>query len=210
VQWVQRPRGPAVARDPEFKGLLLALDPSQRYVLQIADVMRRRKHALFGAHARNAYVSDDPRTTKDVDFLVPDAAAAKRAADAILAAMPRLSRRDFSFGMVQILYGPKQIKIADLVPTDEPLTMAALAMASRKPVPGLGSLLVPPAEIIVALKMDSASDPRREPSRARQDIADASFVLSRTKMDVRALDAALACVPPRARRLYEKLKKEGW
>ena len=61
------------------------MNAGHKKILMIAALMRRRRHALFGGHARNAYVPHDPRTTQDIDLLVPDAAAAKRAGEAILA-----------------------------------------------------------------------------------------------------------------------------
>lgn len=181
------------------------MSPDQKKIIDIAAIMRRRRHALFGAHARNAWVPDEPRTTADIDFLVPDAASAKRAGEAILAAIPGLTTRAFSFGMVQVLT-KKGKKIADLVPTDEAITMAALGTARPKKVAALGSLRVPPREVLVAMKLDSASDARRDPIRAAQDEVDAMSML-RGGVDERALEVALSMVPPRARKLYLKLRK---
>jgi hypothetical protein len=190
----------------EFKTLLLRMSPDQEKILKIADIMRRRKHALFGAHARNAYVPDEPRTTADIDFLVPDPAAAKRAGEAILARIRGVTTRVLPFGMVQVL-NSKGRKIADLVPTDEAITMAALGTARPKKIAALGSLRVPPREVLVAMKLDSASDERRKPSRATLDVADAQAMLEAGAIDHAALEVALSMVPPRARKLYLKLKR---
>ena len=85
--------------------------------------------------------------------------------------------------------------------------MAAIATAKRKAVPGIATLRVPPAEILIAMKLDSASDPRRKPSRATQDLADAQSMLETSRTDERAILAELDLVSPRARKLYKKLKK---
>jgi hypothetical protein len=169
--------------------------------------MRRRRHALFGAHARNAYVAHDPRTTADIDFLVPDAGAAERAARAIVSAVQGLTTRATPFGMVQILDARTRSKIADLVPADEPITMAALGTARRRAVPALGALRVPPREVLIAMKLDSASDPRRSQPRALLDASDATFMLESDELDEAALSVALSMVPARARRLYARLKR---
>jgi hypothetical protein len=190
----------------EFKALLLRMSPDQSKILKIADIMRRRKHALFGAHARNAWVPDEPRTTADVDFLVPDAAAAKRAGQAILEMIPGLKTRALSFGMVQILTRAGK-KIADLVPADAAITMAALGTARPRRIAALGTLRVPPREVLIAMKLDSASDERREQGRALIDASDAVLMSKVARLDERALDVALSMVPPRARKLYLKLKK---
>lgn len=201
---------PAAARGGrgEFASLLLRLDVNQKKILRIAQIMRRRRHALFGAHARNAYVPAEPRTTADIDLLVPDAAAAKRASEAILASVPGLDARATPLGMVQ-LRDRKGRKIADLVPADEPLTMAAMATARRRRVPALGFMRVPPREVVAAMKLDSASDPRRHRLRAQQDAVDAQWVLATGAVDRAALDAALSMLPSRARRLYAKLERSG-
>jgi hypothetical protein len=185
----------------------MRLNPRQAKVLAVASIMRRRKHALFGAHARNAYVPGEPRATQDIGFIVFDAAAAKRAGDAIARAVPGISRRATPFGIVQVIDRRTRAKIADLVPADEPITMAALATARPRRVPALGSLRVPPREVVAAMKLDAASDPRRHPLRAQQDAVDAQWVLSTGKVDRAALRAALALVPPRAARLYAKLRR---
>ncbi len=211
MQWLERPRASvaALARTgwSEFSGLLYRLNANQAKVLRVAAIMRRRKHALFGAHARNAYVADDPRTTQDVDLLVPDAAAARRAGEAIAAAVPGVAARVTPSGIVQVVDRRTKARIADLVPADEPIAVAALATARRRRVPALGMLRVPPKEVIVAMKLDSASDPRRHPIRAQQDAVDAQWVLASGKIDRPALDVALSMVPARARRLYAKLAK---
>jgi hypothetical protein len=211
VQWLERPRASVaeLARTgwSDFRDLLLLLSANQAKILKIAAIMRRRKHALFGAHARNAYVAHEPRTTADIDLLVPDAAAAKRAGEAILAVVPGIRTRATPFGMVQVIDKRTSDKIADLVPADEPLTTAAIATARRRPVPALGALRVPPREIIIAMKLDSASDPRRRKLRAAQDAIDAMSVRDSGAIDEAALAVALSMVPARARRLYAKLKK---
>lgn len=211
VQWLERPRASvaALARTgwSEFSSLLLRLNANQAKILKIAAIMRRRKHALIGAHARNAYVADDPRTTQDLDLLVPDAAAAERAGEAIVAAVPGVSTRATPAGMVQVVDRRTKAKIADLVPADEPITLAALATARRRRVPALGFMRVPPREVLAAMKLDSASDPRRHSLRAQQDAVDAQWVLATGKVDLAALDVALSMVPARARRLYARLRK---
>jgi hypothetical protein len=182
------------------------LNPDYHLIAEIAAMTRRRRHALFGALARNSHVPEETRATQDIDLLVPHAAAAKRLANAILKKLPQLGKRVLPFGMVQILNKTGK-KIADLVPADEPITMAAIAVARRRDVPGFGELRVAPAEILIAMKLESASDPRREPRKATRDIADAQDMLSRPNVDEVDVLAALEYVSPRARKLYRKLKK---
>ena len=87
--------------------------------------------------------------------------------------------------------------------------MAARATAKRRKVPALGSMRVPPREVLVAMKLDSATDPRRHAPRAQLDVSDAMFMLDVAPgiVDEAALDAALSMVPARARRLYKRLQK---
>lgn len=182
---------------------------AQQKIIEIAALMRRRQHALFGAHARNAVVAHDPRMTGDIDLLVPDAAAARRAGEAIVERIPGLSTRATPFGLVQVIERRSGEKIADLLPALEPITMAAFSLALRCAVPGLGRMRVPPRELLIAMKLDSASDSRRESGRAFIDIGDAIFMLKAGGVDEADLKAALGFLPARARKLYARLKK-GW
>jgi hypothetical protein len=98
------------------------------------------------------------------------------------------------------------IETADLVPAADSLGVAALKAARRRRVPALGSLRVPPAAMLVALLVRSALN-SPDPCKGTQRLADARFVLAGTKPRKPALEVAFSMVPPRARKLYQKLKK---
>lgn len=190
----------------EFAWYMDALIPGYPIIKTLARLLRRRRHAVIGAHARNAYV-DPPRATVDLDVIVPRDKV-ESLIDALLVEHPKV-RIVATRGGAVVQVRTRKDKVADLIVAEESqMTLAALVTASARPVPTLGRLKVPPIEVIAAMKCDSASDPQRERLRAGQDAVDAAFLLDRPH-DPAAVEAALALAPARAARLYRKILRTG-
>ena len=141
-----------------------------------ADVARvlnaaKVRYVLAGAHAVNAHTGR-PRATRDVDVLTD---APKKAAEAVLAAFPRLERGPDNDVVTRLLLdGEEAVDV--MKARRSPLFRRVVRMSHRVTIDGV-PVVVPPVEGMLAMKFSSMIFPGRRLLDRQQDAIDFARVL---------------------------------
>lgn len=165
--------------DASFRTFMWSANPNAPTLARIFELLRGYDHVVIGGQARNAYLPDEARLTRDIDVIVPDDATAVALAQAIAALDERMKpvRRR---GHVRVRLGT--LTVADIrAATEHPLFAETLRSEVRAlDVPGLGAGRVATPEAMIALEVLAAGARSRRAADALLDRSDAAKLLGTT------------------------------